>query len=324
MIEAAKRGGAHCAKFQAYKADLIAAVDSPAYWDRTVGPQDETQYALFAKHDAFGPEEFEALADHCAKIGIDFACTAFDLAAVDMVDPLVSFHKIASADVTNVPLLRAVAAKRKPVLLSTGAATMAEITLAVRELIRHGAPNVILLHCMLSYPTRIEDANLLMIRALMDSFPECLVGYSDHTLPEGSLRTLYAAALMGAVVLEKHFTDNKTLPGNDHFHAMDEGDLHAFRREINWIWPMLGNAEGRYSDTPFACEAPARLHARRSIYAASDIPLGKVIEPGDLICLRPGGGIGPEHWDLVVGAHATRAFKAGERIDQVMVERAAA
>src|SRR5512143_1261534 len=123
LIELAKEGGAHSAKFQAYKAGTLASRNSPAYWD-TTKETTRSQYELFLKHDAFDMREFRLLAEHCGRVGIDFSCTAFDLRFLDEIDPLVSFHKVASADLTVIPLLRRVGLKRKPVALSTGAASL--------------------------------------------------------------------------------------------------------------------------------------------------------------------------------------------------------
>src|SRR5690606_8552314 len=151
----------------------------------------------------------------------DFLSTPFDDEAVAFLAPLVPFFKIASADITTLPFLEKVAAHGKPVVLSTGASTPDEIAEAVRVLLTSGASEVALLHWVLSYPTRDEDAHLGMIQGLCRHYPDLVIGYSDHTVPSEDMRTLTTAYLLGARVIEKHFTDDKTLPGNDHYHAMD-------------------------------------------------------------------------------------------------------
>ena len=146
LIEQAKMGGADAAKFQSYKAGTLASKHSPSYWD-TSKEATRSQYELFQKYDGFGPQEYVELADHCQQVGIDFISTPFDNQAVEFLDPLVPFFKVASADLTNTPFLRKIGAKQKPVVLSTGAATLAETDEAVRILEQSGCPNVVLLHC---------------------------------------------------------------------------------------------------------------------------------------------------------------------------------
>jgi sialic acid synthase SpsE len=149
LIDDAKAGGCHAAKFQTYKAAKLASRDSPAYWDTTKEPT-TSQFALFSKYDRFGEKEYRDLAAHCAAVGIDFVSTPFHDEAIDFLDDLMPFFKIASADLTNSPLLRKVAAKRKPVLLSTGASTLGEIDEAIAELRAHGCTSIVLLHCVLN------------------------------------------------------------------------------------------------------------------------------------------------------------------------------
>jgi N-acetylneuraminate synthase len=303
LIELAKEGGADAAKFQTYKAEKLAAKVSPSYWDLKSGPT-ASQRELFRKYDQFGPEEYRRLAKHCVEVGIDFVSTPFDLDAVELLDPLMSFYKIASADLTNVPLLRAVATKNKPVVLSTGAATLEEIRGSVRELEAHGATSVALLHCVLNYPTLMEQANINMIAGLRQEFPNYVIGYSDHTVPEDRMLVLTGAWAMGALVLEKHFTHDKSLPGNDHYHAMDVKDLKSFSANIDLLLTAGGAVEKRPLDT----EEPARRHARRSIVTAGDIPAGTILTDANLTTKRPAHGISPLSWDEVVGRRVKHAL----------------
>ena len=172
LIELAKEGGANAAKFQTYKADTIASVNSPAYWDRSM-ESTASQHELFQKYDCFDEKDYIALCEHCHKVGIEFLSTPFDEVAVDFLDPLMPFFKIASADITNIPFLRKIAFKQKPVLLSTGASNQAEIDLAISELQKYGCKDLCLLHCILNYPTLNENANLDMINGLQESCKLC-------------------------------------------------------------------------------------------------------------------------------------------------------
>lgn len=302
LIELAKQGGADAAKFQSYKADTLASKNSPAYWDLTKEPT-ASQYLLFQKYDSFGTDDYVALAEHCKKIGIDFLSTPFDDGAIEFLDPLVPFFKIASADITNIPFLRKVASKGKPVVLSTGASTLAEIDMAVETLLQAGCDNLALLHCILNYPTEEQNAHLGMISGLAHAYPALLLGYSDHTLPDEAMTALVAAHLLGAVVIEKHFTHDKTLPGNDHYHAMDINDLARFVELSARVHRLLGKSSLK---APIPSEQISRLNARRSIVLARDVTAGQVLVEDDLTYKRPGTGVSPLFWDDVLGRRAAQ------------------
>ena len=301
LIDLAREGGADAAKFQSYKAGRIASKHSPAYWDTSKEPT-PSQHQLFTKYDRFGPGEYAALAEHCRAVGIDFLSTPFDAGAVEFLDPLVRFHKIASADLTNVPLLRQIAGKGKPVLLSTGASTLGEIDMAVATLGAAGCRDLVLLHCVLNYPCPNGNAHLNMIAGLQRAYPELVIGYSDHTLPDPRMLVLTAAWLKGALILEKHFTHDKSLPGNDHYHAMDVVDLKCFLENLALLEEVLGQTH----KAPLAAEAPAREHARRSIVIDRPLKAGETLSEADITCKRPAHGISPLHWDEVVGRTVSR------------------
>jgi N-acetylneuraminate synthase len=307
LIDLAKHGGADAAKFQTYKAETLASKHSPAYWD-TTKEATQSQYELFRKYDAFGPDEYKELANHCASVRIDFVSTPFDDAAVDLLAPLVPFFKVASADLTNTPLLRRVARVGKPVVLSVGASTLEEIDGALATLRAAGAASIALLHCILNYPTADENANLRMISSLAHRYPECVLGYSDHTVPQNGLPSLVAAWLLGAVILEKHFTHDTSLPGNDHYHAMTAEHLQQFRSEIRRVQPLLGSNQ----KAPLPSEDIARLNARRSIVVARDLPAGHCISEADITYKRPGSGVSPLHWDEVIGRRTARTLAADD------------
>jgi len=307
LVELAKAGGADAAKFQTYKADTLASRHSPAYWDTSKEPT-QSQFELFKKYDAFGAAEYQALAKHCASLGIDFVSTPFDDAAVDMLAPLVPFFKVASADLTNTPLLRRVARTKKPLVLSVGASTIEEIDGALHTLHTAGATDIALLHCILNYPTADENANLWMLNNLAERYPKCVLGYSDHTVPKDGLPSLVAAWLLGAVILEKHFTHDTSLQGNDHYHAMTSEHLRDFRSEVARIRPLLGVR----TKAPLASEEIARLNARRSIVVARDLSAGHRIVEADITYKRPGTGISPLSWDDVIGRTTRHALVADD------------
>ena len=304
LIDLAGEGGADAAKFQTYKAEKLASRHSPAYWDTEKEPT-QSQRQLFRKYDAFGPDEYRQLAEHSASVGIDFVSTPFDLEAVDFLDPLVRFFKIASADLTNVPLLRRIAGKGKPVVLSTGASTIEEIGASLAVLRHAGCRDIALMHCVLNYPCADEDANLNMIGGLQHSFPDLVAGYSDHTVPDDGMRIVTASWLKGAAIIEKHFTHDKSLPGNDHYHAMDSEDLKRLRENIRMLLPCLGSRE----KAPLPSEEPARKHARRSIVPLRNIAKGETLDADAMTTKRPAHGIGAEHWDEVLGRTAARPLE---------------
>lgn len=308
LIDLAAKAGADAVKFQSYKADTLASKNSPAYWDTNKEPT-RSQHELFKKYDNFGPDEYIALANHCHSIGIEFLSTPFDDLAIEFLDPLMPFFKIASADITNLPFLRKVASKKKPVILSTGASTMEEIDMAVNELVQTGCENIVLLHCILNYPTQDKNAHLRMISGLKSAYPERLIGYSDHTLPDSMMTSLITAYLLGAVVIEKHFTYDKNLPGNDHYHAMDFDDLKRFISLVDQIELLKGSLENK---APISTEFLSRKNARRSIVLTRDLSINHIISEDDLTYKRPGTGISPKYWDSVIGQQVSHNLKADD------------
>ena len=297
LIDEAVEAGADAIKFQTYKADTIASKDSPAYWDLSQEPI-TSQYALFQKYDTFWKNEFEHLKEYCDKAGIVFLSTPFDVESADFLSDLMPVFKISSSDITNKPFIQHICRYGKPIILSTGASELAEIQEAKAWIDAYNVP-LALLHCVLNYPTQDQDAHLAKIKGLQLAFPDTSIGYSDHTLPK-DMQTLLVAALLGASILEKHFTYDKSLAGNDHYHAMDKTDLRLFRAKLDAAWQLLGSFELK----ALPREDAARRHARRSLVARRDIPAGNVITADDLTWKRPGHGISPKDIDLVVGKKA--------------------
>lgn len=299
MIEAAARAGVDAVKFQTYKAARLATRASAAYWDESKEPI-ATQYELFARYDRFEDADYRRLAEACEEQGVAFLSTPFDDQAVALLDALVPAFKVASADITNFPLLERIANTGKPVLLSTGAATLAEVESTLAFLEGNGSGPVAILHCVLSYPTEPEDASIAALRALGEAFPDRSLGYSDHTAPPASFAAISAAYTLGARIIEKHFTLDKTLPGNDHYHAFDPEDFRRLISELSELRTMLGQPQKDVLEV----ERPARTHARRSLVARGDIARGALVTAEMLDVKRPGTGIEPALRDRVVGRRA--------------------
>lgn len=295
-IEEAKKAGIDAVKFQSYKAKTIASKNSPAYWD-TTKETTQSQYELFCKFDSFGEEEYRKLYEYSKQIGIDFMSTPFDYASADYLCDMVDVYKISSSDLSNLPFLRYIARKKKPIFLSVGAAYLSEVEQAVRILKEENCPEITLLHCVLSYPCKNEDANLNIIKTLKQVFPDLRIGYSDHTLPDENMTILTTAYLLGADVIEKHFTLDKTLPGNDHYHAGDPSDFKKAITNFKLVNTILGQSE----KTVLPCELIPRREARRSLVLCRDMKKGETIEEKDLIAKRPGTGISPADAEIVIG-----------------------
>ena len=297
LVDEAKEGGADAVKFQSYKAETLASKDSPSYWDTTKEPT-TSQYELFKKHDSFWIDEMKELKEYCEKVDIEFMSTPFDIESANFLNDLMDVYKISSSDITNKPFIQYMCRFNKPIILSTGASSLFEIQEAVSWIEKFGNP-LALLHCVLNYPTPDKNANLGMILDLKAKFPNNIIGYSDHTLPN-DMKVCEMATMLGSVIIEKHFTHDKTLPGNDHYHAMDKEDLKLFRSNLERTFEILGS----FKVEALEYEAPARANARRSLVALKDIPKGKVIEKEDLTFKRPAHGVSPRFIDEVVGKTA--------------------
>ena len=259
-IDKAAEAGVDCAKFQSYKASTIVSKNSPAYWDTTKEPT-KTQYELFQKHDGFGEKEYKILCDYTHEKGMDFTSTPFDYASADYLYDMVDFYKISSSDLSNLPFVKYIGMKGKPVYISVGAAYLSEVDTAVRILKEAGCKDIVLLHCVLSYPTSPNNANLRVIETLKKVFTDVRVGFSDHVAPDESMMTLATAYLLGAEVIKKHFTLDKSLPGNDHYHSGDPEDFKKAISNFRWIGIVLGSGE----KTVLECEQIPRREARRSL-----------------------------------------------------------
>jgi len=307
LIEEAATGGADAVKFQTYRADTLASVYSPAYWDVEHEPT-TTQHALFSKYDSFWKNEFEILKTYCDQCSVEFMSTPFDSGSAKFLNDLMGVFKISSSDITNRPFIEEIASFGKPIILSTGASTCEEISEALTWIDKKEVPTA-LMHCILSYPTLDKDANLGMIRGLRNRYPERIIGYSDHTMP-GDLKNLMAATALGAEIIEKHFTHDKRLPGNDHYHAMDLDDLKLLRKQLTELTQLIGETEKK----PMSAELAARKHARRSLVASRALPTGTRVGIDDLTWKRPGHGISPKYLNHILGMR----LKVGVEKDEVL------
>ena len=224
-----KKGGADAVKLQSYKAEKIASKYAKAYWDKKEEKEDN-QLKLYKRFDKFENSDYQKIINYCKKIKIDFIITPFDLETINFFKNKVKYFKISSSDITNFPLIEKIAKTKKPIILSTGASSSFEIHSAVK-LIRKYNKNLTLLHCILNYPTKRYDANLGMIDDLQRKF-KLPVGISDHTHPKDSHDILLLSAMKNICMIEKHFTNDKSKKGNDHFHSFDKSDLIKFYQKI--------------------------------------------------------------------------------------------
>ena len=259
LVDEAKEGGAHAVKFQSYKAETLASKHSPAYWDTTKEPT-ESQFELFKKHDSFWKDEMQELKDYCDIVGIEFMSTPFDVESAEFLNDMMDVFKISSSDITNKPFIEYICSFGKPIILSTGASDLEEVQDAVNWIKPFNVP-LALLHCVLNYPTPDKNANLGMITGLKEAFPDNIIGYSDHTLPK-EMKVCEMATMLGAVIIEKHFTHDKSLPGNDHYHAMDKEDLKKFNANLETTFEILGS----FKIEALADEEKSRLKVSVSIF----------------------------------------------------------
>ncbi len=312
MSRLAAAAGAWAIKFQLYKADTISVPASPKYWTDPFGTR--SQHEAFALSDKLDYERYAEIAEACRTLGIVFFATPFDLEAVEALERMwCPLYKIASGDLTHRPLLEAVAATGKPVLLSTGAATLEEIRDAVGWM-GLGPDRLVLLACTLTYPTPDADANFARIATLREEFAPHLIGVSDHTL--GTAGAWMTAAL-GGVCIEKHYTIDKDLPDvPDHAMSVDPHELGEMVVAGERGAVLAGDAWIGVR----ASEEPARANARRSIVLERDVEAGVPLTPDDLGFKRPGTGISPAHADRVLGRRLRRACARGAILDLDVLE----
>ena len=305
LIDVAAAAGADAVKFQTFTADQIVAETRTraAYLDAIL-PPDKTMSALF--RDLELPHEWHAtLFEHATAAGLDFLSTPFDLTAVDLLDNLgVKAFKVASYELWHLPLIKAIASRGKPIICSTAMANLADIQEAVDTIAATGNQQLILLHCVVNYPPPFADLNLRAIETLRRAFG-VPAGYSDHS--PGLTAPIVATAL-GAAVIEKHFTTDRSRSGPDHRFALEPDELGLMVRAIRDGQAALGDGIKRMA----ASEADLYVTARRSLFAARTIEAGSVLVEGDIAILRPGTGIAVHDHGKLVGRTARRRIERHE------------
>lgn len=310
LVLAAKKAGADAVKFQTFKADLLAAPSArkAGYQVRTTG-KDDSQLAMLKKLE-LSREAHLSLKAYCRKLGIDFLSSPFDLDSADFLLKLgLRAMKVPSGEITNLPLLRKLAASGRELIVSTGMATLAEVEACLKALYAAGARKgaITLLHCNTEYPTPPADVNLKAMAAMGRKFG-LRFGYSDHT--EG-ITVPVAAAALGAELIEKHLTLDKRMKGPDHKASLEPAEFAAMVAAVRAVEQALG--DGVKKPTP--SEARNAPVARKSITAAAHIRKGERFTDKNIAAMRPGGGLSPMLWDAVIGKKARRAFAPGEKIE---------
>ncbi|MFA5412023.1 MAG: pseudaminic acid synthase [Candidatus Micrarchaeia archaeon] len=307
LADLAKECGADAIKFQTFAAGKIINKASFEKGSEAEFQKKWNKPVWQVYQDAEFPREWHAeIMDHCKKKGIIFLSSPYDKEAVDLMDSIgVPAYKIGSGDVTFLQLVEYIAKKGKPIIMGTGASTMEEIGEAV-EVIRRHNNQLVLLQCVTNYPSSFEDANVRAMKTLQDSF-DIPVGYSDHT--PGSVVPVLSVAF-GCCVIEKHFTDDKSLPGPDHPFALDPAELRQLVRDVRNAEAALGSP----AKDVYPGEQKTRIVQRRSLFAKKDIPSGTKITEDMVDILRPFEGIPPKDLGKVVGRKARADIKAGEAI----------
>ncbi len=310
MIDEAKAAGADYVKFQTAKPELVISTFAPKaeYQKETTGNGESQLEMCKAIHLPL--TDYKPLKEYCDKVGIGFMSTPFDLVSIDVLEPLdMDYYKIPSGEITNLPYLRAIAAKGRKVIISTGMSELPEIEEALQVLENGGLKrsDIIVLHCNTEYPTPMRDVNLRAMLDIRDRLGVA-VGYSDHT---NGIEVPIAAVALGAEVIEKHFTLDKTLPGPDHKASLEPQELKAMVDAIRNIEAALGDGKKKVTDS----ERPNIIVARKSIVAARPIKAGEVYTEENVTVKRPGNGISPMKWDDVLGKTAPRDFEYDELIE---------
>jgi len=312
MIDVAASAGVDAVKFQTFLAEsLVTRTAAKADYQQQPTDTTESQFGMLKKLE-LSLSDFEELKAHCDEQGVDFLSTPFDLVTIDMlVDLGVDKWKLPSGELTNLLYMRKIGALRQEVILSTGMSDMDEVSAAVSVLESSGVlrEQLTLLHCNTEYPTPMHDVNLRAMQTLESAFPGLKgIGYSDHTL---GIEVPIAAVAMGAIVIEKHFTLDQTLPGPDHRASLEPDDLEAMVHAIRNIEAALGDGAKEPTDS----ESKNRQIARKSIVAAKGIAAGAEFTEENLTVKRPGTGMSPMLWDQLIGTKAPRAYSEDEVID---------
>lgn len=311
LVDVASEVGADAIKFQTFKAERLVTRDAPKanYQRQTTGTQ-ESQFEMLRRLELSEDAHAELVA-YCKKRGLLFMSTPFDEGSADLLADLgIPVYKIPSGEITNIPYLKHVASKGRPLIVSTGMSYLGEVEKAVRAIESTGNTQFVLLHCVSNYPAAPEDINLSAMKTMATAF-NTLVGYSDHT--EG-LEIAFASVAMGACVLEKHFTLDRELPGPDHRASIEPEQFAALIQGVRSIEAALG--DGRKQ--PAASEANTASVARKSLVAATALKAGTVITEEMVAIRRPGTGLLPDLYPMLIGRQLNVDVKSGTLFDLSM------
>ena len=312
LIDAAVDAGVDYVKFQTFNSKKLVSkfAEKASYQKTNTKDENESQLAMLQKLEMSKEMHFE-LIDYCRSKNIKFLSTAFDLESVDFLNELnIDLFKIPSGEMTNLPYLRKIGGLGKPVILSTGMGSLEEIGEAMNALIKAGTKkeNITILHCNTEYPTPMSDVNLLAMNTIGKTYGVS-VGYSDHTL---GIEVPIAAVALGATVIEKHFTLDKTMEGPDHIASLEPHELTSMVQSIRNIEKALGFDEKIAS----ASESKNIQISRKSIVASKIIQKGEIFSEENLTVKRPGNGISPMRWDEFIGKIAQSNFSEDELITE--------
>jgi len=313
LVDAAAEAGADAVKFQTYKTENVVSKTAPKakYQEKTTDAT-ESQYDMLKKLE-LAVQDFVELKDYCIRRNILFMSTPHDQESIDTLNELgVKVFKVGSGDITNIPYLKHMACKGKPIILSTGMSYLSEVDEAVRVIQLAGNEQLILLHCVSNYPADPSDVNLRAMETMKKAFG-VPIGYSDHTL---GIEIPVAAVAMGACVIEKHFTLDRSMPGPDHRASLEPVELKAMVQGIRTVEKALG--DGRKQ--PAASEANTAEVARKSLVAACDIDKGTILSEEWIAVKRPGTGLAPSLLKYIVGRKARQSIPAGTLLTLEMVE----
>lgn len=294
LIEVAASAQADAVKFQTFRAeDLVTSTAPKADYQKRATGENQSQFEML-KALELTMADFKVLFDHCQKNGIEFMSTPFDEKSADELESLgMSTFKIPSGELTNHPLIRHIAQKQKPIILSTGMATLDEVNQAVEVIRAVGNTQFQLLHCVSDYPADPATVNLRAMQVMRERF-QVSVGLSDHTL---GIHIPIAAVAMGASCIEKHFTLDKSLPGPDHQASLNPEELDQMVKQVREVERAFGSGIKQ----PTEAERKTALIARRSVVLAHDLPEGHLLTPNDLILRRPGTGLPPNELPYLIG-----------------------
>jgi N,N'-diacetyllegionaminate synthase len=308
LVDAAKASGADAVKFQTFRADRLATrgAHKAAYQERATATAAESQFEMLKRLE-LDAAAHQLLIDHCRNVDMQFLSSPFDAESADLLATMqMPIFKIPSGEITNFPFLRHVAAKGRPLILSTGMSTLGDVEEAVNVLRAAGASDLTLLHCVTEYPAPYDEVNLRAMQTLKSAFG-LPVGYSDHT---PGIEIAIAAVALGAEVIEKHFTLDRSLPGPDHAASLEPAELQQMVAAIRHVESALGTGV-KY---PAPCELANMSVARKSVVAACALAAGHQLIASDLEIKRPGNGLAPKLLPALIG----RTLRVGVSKDDVL------